>query len=225
MCPCRPPSSLNVAICWHKGRQFSGCRLLPLSSHGRYKVIRASIFFVFFNPPPRPTPFSSSRSVSLVFQESEAESCHEAAVISMCKGLRCWTRGGGGVKGEKIPGSEEGLLHSALLISQAQAPPGSQPAPSLLSLSPSLFPGWRPRAADHPRRPNIGRVGPESRVQRASSRQHTGQNIQGRWRRVLEETRALQRGSRRLGRPTTRFMLPPQRSGVGRREHSGRSAR
>lgn len=109
----------------------------------------------------------------------------------------------GGVKGEKIPGSEEGLLHSALLISQAQAPPGSQPAPSLLSLSPSLFPGWRPRAADHPRRPNIGRVGPESRVQRASSRQHTGQNIQGRWRRVLEETRALQRGSRRLGRPTT----------------------
>lgn len=43
-----------------------------------------------------------------------------------------------GVKAEKIPGSGEGLLHSALLVSQAQAPPGSQPAPSLLSLSLSL---------------------------------------------------------------------------------------
>lgn len=126
MCPCRPPSSLNVAICWHKGRQFSGCRLLPLSSHGRYKVIRP---FFFFNPPPQPTPFSSSRSVSLVFQKSEAESCHVAAVISMCKGLRCRTRWRGRwrwgrVKGEKIPGSGEGLLHSCLINQPGSGPAG-----------------------------------------------------------------------------------------------------
>lgn len=157
-----------------------------------------------------------------------------AAVISMCKGLRCWTRRRGRwrwgrVKGEKIPGSGEGLLHSALLISQAQAPPGSHPAPSLLSLSPSLFPGRRPRAADHPRRPKHRQgwpriPGAKGLITPAQRSEHPG----------AMETRlgGDESSSKRFPssqEANNRFMLPPPwtspRSGVGRREHSGRSAR
>lgn len=82
------------------------------------------LLFVFTLHHQRPH-CSSSRSISLVVQKSEAESCHEAAVISMYKGLRCWMlrkrRRWGSERGED---TREWRTSALCLINQ----PGSGPA-------------------------------------------------------------------------------------------------
>lgn len=150
----------------------------------------------------------------------------------MCKGLRCWTlvRGGRWRWGESGEDTREWRRTSALrLISQ----PGSGPAGFQASTFPPLplylFPGWRPRAADHPRRPNERQgwpriPGAKGLITPAHRSEHPG----------AMETRlgGDESSSKRFPssqEANNRFMLPPRwaslRFGVGRREHSGRSAR